>query len=162
MRIAQSGSKYLRRQWDPVYSPYVRRKQEIPRPETKTLPIQVCEDHADPDAGTDRYRTLCIVSDGLLVGFLLFSLLFLGDRISRGQPLNFWPFLFIGLFVVSMGLTTIAFQPNALAKAVNIVGFDLGMQNVMIAFKSPKYQNEFMEANQMTAELVSWILKADS
>jgi hypothetical protein len=61
-----------------------------------------------------------------------------------------------------MGLTTIAFQPNALAKAVNIVGFDLGMQNVMIAFKSPKYQNEFMEANQMTAELVSWILKADS
>jgi hypothetical protein len=162
MRIAQSGSKYLRRQWDPVYSLYVRNRQEIPRPETKTLPVQVCDDHVDPDAGTDRYRTLCIVSDGLLVGFLLFSLLFLGDRISRGQSLTFWPFLFIGLSVIAYLLTMIAFQPNALAKAVEIVGFDVGMQNVMIAFKSSEYRNEFMEVNQMTAELVSWILKADS
>jgi hypothetical protein len=162
MRISRSGSKFLRRQWDPVYSPYVRGRRHIQSPEIKTLPVQVCEDHADPDAGTDRYRTLCIVSDGLLVGFLLFSLLFLGDRISRGQSLTFWPFLFIGLFTIAMGLTTIAFQPNAVARAVDIVGFDPAMQNVMIAFKSSEYRKEFMEANLMTAELVSWILKGDS
>jgi hypothetical protein len=60
-----------------------------------------------------------------------------------------------------MGLTGIAFMPNALARAVRIVGFDAGMQNVMIAFKNPEYRDEFMQENQMTADLVSWILKAD-
>lgn len=140
----------------------MRRGKETPIPETKTLPIWVCEDHADPDAGTDRIQSLCIIVDGLLLGFLFFGLLFVGDSIARGRSISFWPVLFIGLFVVAMVMTVVAFQPNALAKAVEIVGFDLGMRNVMIAFKSSDYRNEFMEANLMTAELVSWILKSGS
>ncbi|MFW9768669.1 MAG: hypothetical protein ACFFF9_16810 [Candidatus Thorarchaeota archaeon] len=162
MRVASSGNKYIRRGRDPIYSPYVRRGKETPIPETKTLPIWVCEDHADPDAGTDRIQSLCIIVDGLLLGFLFFGLLFVGDSIARGRSISFWPVLFIGLFVVAMVMTVVAFQPNALAKAVEIVGFDLGMRNVMIAFKSSDYRNEFMEANLMTAELVSWILKSGS
>jgi hypothetical protein len=31
----------------------------------------------------------------------------------------------------------------------------------MIAFKNSEYRDEFMQENQMTAELVSWILKAE-
>ena len=162
MRVASGGSKYIRTGRDPIYSSYQRQRQETPGIETKVLPIQVCENHADPDAGTDRFQSLCIIIDGLLMGFLLFGLLFIGDSISRGRPISFWPILFVGLFVVAMVMTSIAFQPNALAKAVEIVGFDLGMRNVMIAFKSPEYRNEFMEANLMTAELVSWIMKADN
>ncbi|MGY5865185.1 MAG: hypothetical protein RTV41_11335 [Candidatus Thorarchaeota archaeon] len=162
MRVATSGSKSFRRMRDyTIYSPYGRRGHSPHTPEMKVLPVQVCDDHEDPDAGTDRFQTLCIVVDGLLLGFLFFGLLFLGDRISRGQSLTLWPFLFIGLFVIAMGLTAIAFMPNALARAVRIVGFDAGMQHVMIAFKSAAYRDEFMQENQMTAELVSWIMKAD-
>ncbi len=158
MRVSTSGTIWD----DPEYSPYGRIRHGPRTPETKLLPVQVCDDHEDPDAGTDRFQTLCIVVDGLLLGFLFFGLLFLGDRISRGQSLTLWPFLSIGLFAIAMGLTKIAFMPNALARAVRIVGFDAGMHHVMIAFKSAAYRDEFMQENQMTAELVSWIMKADS
>jgi len=162
MKITSGGVWYLRHERDPTFSPYVRRKNGPQQPEMKVLPVQVCKDHANPDAGTDRYQALCIVVDGLLMGFLFFGLLFIGDSIWRGRPLTFWPFLFIGLFGLAMVLTAVAFMPNALAKAVRIVGFDAGMRNVLISFKSPTYRDEFMKENQMTAELVSWILKADS
>jgi hypothetical protein len=99
--------------------------------------------------------------DGLLLGFLLFGLLFIGDSISRGLQISIWPILIIGLFGLAMVLTKVAFMPNVVAKAVRIVGFDAGMQNVLIAFKSSMYRNEFIQENQMTAELVRWILKAD-
>ena len=157
MKIAR-GTEFT----DPAYSLSVRRKVGPEHPEMQVLRVQVCEDHANPDAGTDRYQTLCILVDGLLVGFLVFGLLFIGDSFWRGRPMSIWPFLVIGLFGLAMILTKVAFMPNAVAKAVRIVGFDAGMQNVLIAFKSPMYRNEFMQENQMTAELVSWILKADS
>lgn len=157
MKIAR-GTEFT----DPAYSLSVRRKVGPQHPEMQVLRVQVCEDHANPDAGTDRYQTLCILVDGLLVGFLVFGLLFIGDSFWRGRPMSIWPFLVIGLFGLAMILTKVAFMPNAVAKAVRIVGFDAGMQNVLIAFKSPMYRNEFMQENQMTAELVSWILKADS
>jgi hypothetical protein len=121
----------------------------------QVLRVQICEDHADPDAGTDRIQTLCILVDGLLLGFLLFGLLFIGDSISRGLPISIWPILTIGLFALAMVLSKVAFVPNAVAKAVRIVGFDAGMQNVLIAFKCPTYRDEFIQENQMTAELVS-------
>jgi hypothetical protein len=158
MRISKSGTI-----WDnPEYIPYVRRRQNSLTPEMKVLLVQVCEDHTDPDAGTDRAQTLCIIVDGLLLGFLLFALLSIGDSFWRGRSMTFWPFLFIGLFALAMSLTKVAFMPNALAKAVRIVGFDAGMLNIMIAFKNSDYRDEFMQENQMTAELVSWILKAES
>ncbi|TET07403.1 MAG: hypothetical protein E3J86_13175 [Candidatus Thorarchaeota archaeon] len=157
MKIAR-GTEFT----DPAYSLSVRRKVGPQHPEMQVLRVQVCEDHANPDAGTDRYQTLCILVDGLLVGFLVFGLLFIGDSFWRRRPMSIWPFLIIGLFGLAMILTKVAFMPNAVAKAVRIVGFDAGMQNVLIAFKSPMYRNEFMQENQMTAELVSWILKAGS
>ncbi|MFX1483496.1 MAG: hypothetical protein ACFFCP_09930 [Promethearchaeota archaeon] len=161
MKIASAGPQYLRPSWDPAYSPYVRRKYGPERPDMRVLPVQVCEDHSTPDAGTDRYQSLCIIVDGLLIGFLFFGILFIGDRISRGQPLTIWPFLFMGLFAIAMVSTAVAFTPNALAKAVRIIGFDTGMRNVLIAFESKTYREEFMRENQMTAELVSWVVKSD-
>ena len=163
IRIVSGGVQYLRREWDPAYTPTLsRRKPVLRQPEMKTLPVQVCEDHANPDAGTDRYQTLCILVDGLLLAFFVFGLLFIGDSFWRGRPLAFWSILSIGLFALAIVLTSVAFKPNAIAKAVRIVGFVGGMQNVLIAFKSPTYRDEFMQENQMTAELVRWILKADS
>jgi len=60
-----------------------------------------------------------------------------------------------------MIMTAIAFRPNALARAVKIIGFDVGMQNILLAFKSDSYRDEFIKENSMHSELVRWILKAD-
>ncbi len=162
MKMAKKSPQYLRRQWNPAYTPYMVGRNAPHNPEMKVFPVQVCEDHANPDAGSDRPQTLCLVVDGFLLGFLIFGLLFMGNQISRGQPISIWPILTIGLFAIAMLLSLVAFMPNALAKAVQIVGFDAGMQNVLIAFKNPVYRVEFMKLNQMTAELVSWIMKADN
>ena len=161
MRIASGGSEYLLRSWDPRYVGGVRGRQSLLSQDMKVLLVQVCRDHTNPDAGSDRSQSLCLVVDGILLGFLIFGLLVLGDTFWRGRLLTIWPILSIGLFVIAMGLTKVAFMPNALARAVRIVGFGPGMQNVMIAFKNSEYRDEFMQENQMTAELVSWILKVD-
>jgi hypothetical protein len=60
-----------------------------------------------------------------------------------------------------MLFTFVAFSPNVLEKAVKIVGFDFGMQNVLLSFKRSDYREQFMNENQMTAELVSWVMRSD-
>ncbi|MHA2351831.1 MAG: hypothetical protein ACXABX_01770 [Candidatus Thorarchaeota archaeon] len=161
MKIAKTGKQSLRRSWDYVYSPYIRRRYGSKPPEMKVLLIQVCEDHAHPDDGTDRYQSLCLILDGFLLAFSILSLLFIGDRIWRADPIPSWTILIISLFGVAMLFTYVAFSPNVLEKAVKIVGFDFGMQNVLLAFKRSDYREQFMNENQMTAELVSWIMRSD-
>ncbi|MFW9797238.1 MAG: hypothetical protein ACFFE2_09370 [Candidatus Thorarchaeota archaeon] len=137
------------------------RRQWNKQHELKVLPIFVCENHSDPDSGTDRYQSLCLIIDGFLLAFVVFSLLMIGDRIARARPISLWSFLYFGLFGFAMLLTIIAFQPNVLEKAVRIIGFDSGMRNVLLAFKRPEYREQFLHENQMYAELVSWIKRAD-
>jgi len=157
MNIAKTGKIPLRPSLD-YLSP---RRQGPQQSELKVLPIQVCENHADPYAGTDRYQSLCILVDGLLLVFAFFSLLVIGDAISRTRAIPFWAFLYIGVFGIALLLTAAAFSPNALEKQVKIIGFDLGMQNILISFKRSDYREQFMDDNQMTAELVSWIIRPD-
>ncbi len=162
MKISKTGKQYLRRSWQYTFSPYSRVKQRTDISDVNVLPIQVCEDHANPDEGTDRYQTLCIIVDGLLMAFVIFSLLIIGDQLSRGLTIDFWPALYISLFGVALLLTAVAFRPNAIEKAVTIIGFDPGIQNVLLSFKHPDYRDQFMRANQMTAELVSWIVRSEN
>lgn len=161
MKIAKTRKQYLRRSWQYPYGPYVRHRYDSQMPEMKVLPIQVCEDHAHPDDGTDRYQSLCLIVDGFLLASLILSLLFIGDRIWRADPIPSWTFLIISLFGIAMLFTFVAFSPNTLEKSVKIVGFDFGMQNVLLAFKRSDYREQFMNENQMTAELVSWIMRSD-
>ncbi len=161
MKITKTGKQYLRRSWQYAYSPYMRFKQRPDISDVKVLTIQVCDDHANPDDGTERYQTLCIIVDGLLIAFVIFSLLIVGDRLARARPIDFWPALYIGLFGVAILLTVMAFRPNAIEKAVTIIGFDPGMQNILLSFKRSDYREQFIDANQMTSELVSWIVRAD-
>jgi hypothetical protein len=121
----------------------------------------VCEDHYYTDESEDRYKTLCLVVDGLAMALMLFALLSLGDSISRSRMISPWVFLFTGIFAVSMIFSAIAFRPNPLARAVRIIGFDAGMQNALLAFKEPSYRNEFVKENPMTSELVTWVMKAE-
>lgn len=161
LKVAKTGKQYLRRSWQYVYSPYTRFRGESKSSEMKVLPIQVCENHANPDDGTDRYQSLCLIVDGLLMAFAIFSVFLIGDSISRSRPIGLWPLLFIGLFGISLFLTLVAFRPNVIEKAVRIIGFDPGMQNVLLAFKRSEYRAQFMDENQMTAELVRWIIRSD-
>ncbi|MFW9962445.1 MAG: hypothetical protein ACFFCX_02715 [Candidatus Sifarchaeia archaeon] len=162
LKIAKTGKQYLRRTWQYAYSPYTRFGYGQQPAEMKVLPIHVCEDHANPDDGTERYQSLCLIVDGFLMAFVAFSLLFIGDRISRSRPIDSWPILYIGLFGIALILTSIAFRPNVVEKAVRIIGFDPGMQNVLLAFNRSDYREQFMHENQMNAELVSWILRSDN
>jgi len=161
MTIVSGRPQYLRRQWDPYYDPRVRRKQGFPQPTLKILPIQVCANHYYTDEGEDRYKSLCLIVDGLAMALMFFGLLFLGDSISRGRAISPWVTIFTTIFAISMIMTAIAFRPNALARAVKIIGFDVGMQNILLAFKSDSYRDEFIKENSMHSELVRWILKAD-
>jgi hypothetical protein len=135
------------------------RRQGVQHSEIKILPIQVCEDHSDPYSGTERYQSLCIIVSSLLLTFVVFSLLVIGDRISRARVIPLWPFFYIGLFGFAVLLSVVAFSPNTLEKAVSIVGFDPGMQNILLSFKRSDYREQFMNENQMTAELVTWIMR---
>ena len=157
MNIAKADKIPLRPSLD-YLSP---RRQVIKKSEFKALPILVCENHSDPYSGTDRYQTLCIIVDGLLMAFVFFSLLVIGDSISRTRSIPSWAYLYIGIFVIALAFTAVAFSPNVLEKQVKIIGFDPGMQNVLIAFKRSDYREQFIDENPMTAELVSWIIRPD-
>ena len=161
MTIVSGRPQYLRREWDPYYDPHVQKKQGSPQSNLKVLPIQVCADHYYSDEGEDRYKSLCLIADGLGMALIFFGLLFLGDSISRGRPISPWVSIFTAFFALFMIITAIVFRPNALARAVKIVGFDAGMQNILLAFKSNSYRDEFIKENSMYSELVRWILKAD-
>ena len=158
MKIAKAGQIPLRPSLD-YMSP---RRQGSPLSELlKVLPIQVCENHADPYAGTDRYQSYCIIIDGLLMACVALSLMVIGDSISRARTIPFWAFLYIGVFGIALMLTVATFSPNALERHVKIIGFDPGMQNILIDFKRADYREQFMDENQMSAELVSWIMRPD-
>ena len=157
MNITKAGKIPLRPSLD-YLSP---RRQGTPQSELKVLPIQVCEIHSDPYSGTDRYQSYCIIVDGILMAFVFFSLLVIGDSISRARTIPFWAFLYIGIFGIAMLLTSVAFRPNALERHVEIIGFDPGRQNVLLAFKRSDYREQLIDDNPMTAELVSWIMRPD-
>jgi hypothetical protein len=160
LKIAKTGKQYNRRTW--LYpSARIHRLVGQQQSEMKVLLVQVCEEHANPDAGTDRYQSLCVAVDGFLLVFVIFSLLIVGDRIARARPIPLWSVFYFGLFGFALVLSLVAFSPNVLERAVGIVGFDPGMQNVLLAFKRPDYRNQFMDENQMTAELVTWIMRLD-
>ena len=160
--LSSTSSNYLNRAWDPRYSTYGRTRQDLPQPKLRVLPIYVCEDHHYTDEGVDRYKSCCFIIDGFAMAFFFFGLMFLGDSFYRGRPIPFWSVAFSAFFAVSMLFTWIAFRPNALQRAVRIVGFDPGMQNILLVFNDKSYREAVIKDNPMTTELVSWIVKPDS
>ena len=162
--LSSGGSTYLNRAWDPRYMPTLSTsaRPSLPTPKLKVLPIYVCENHYHTDEGEDRYKSLCFIVDGLAMAFFVFGLFFLGDSFYRGRPIPFWSMAFSAFFGLSLFLTWIAFRPNALQRAVKIVGCDSGMQNILLVFKNKSYRDLIIQDNPMTSELVSWIVKPGS
>jgi len=159
--LSSRGANYLNRAWDPYYTASARVRRKLPQPKLRILPLYVCEDHYYSDEGAERYKSCCFITDGFAIAFFLFGLMFLGDAFNRGRPIPFWSFVFTAIFGLSMFLTWFAFRPNALERAVQILGFDSGMQNVLVVFKSQSYRETVIQDNPMSSELVSWIVKPE-
>ena len=96
------------------------------------------------------------------MAFFAFGLMMLGDAFHRGRPAPFWSIVFAAFFGLSLLLTWVAFRPNALQRAVQILGFDPGMQNILLVFKSKSYREKVIQDNPMSSELVSWIVRPSS
>ena len=148
--------------WEPSFRAHSRHVRGLPQPDIQALRFFVCEDHYDTDEGEDRYKSFCLIIDGFTMAFFFFGLLFLGDAFSRGRPIPFWSVAFSVLFAISLFASWIAFRPKALQRAVQIVGFDSSMQNVLLAFENKSYQEAVLQENPMTSELISWITKPGS
>ncbi len=148
--------------WEPSFRAHALPIKRIPQPQMRALRFFVCEDHYDTDEGEDRYKSFCLIINGFALAFFFFGLLFLGDAFSRGRPIPFWSVAFSVLLAISLFFSWIAFRPKALQRAVQIVGFDSSMQNVLLAFKDKSYQDAIIQENPMNAELVSWIVKPGS
>jgi len=158
--VVPGKKQYLRPIWDPIYSPTQRRRMGLSLPETRTLLVPVCEDHMYSDEDYCRYRTLCMLADGLSMAMLAFALLTLGGDLWQGQTSDVWVYGVMVLAAVSFIITVTAFRSRPIESAMRIVGFDAGLQNVWLDFKNRGYRDEFLKENPMTAELVSWVLKA--
>ncbi len=157
--IVSGRKQYLRRSWDPYYDPLVRRRQGPSDPKLKILPIYMCDNHFFSDEGQERYKTLCIIVDGFAMAFLFFGLIFIGDSIARQRSISIWSTIFIVFFAMSMLFSWVAFRPNIIERAVRIIGFDSGMQNVILEFSNKDYRDAVIDANPLTSELVSWIVR---
>lgn len=160
--LSSRGQSYLNRTWDPYYTSYGRIRAKLPQPKLRVIPIYVCEDHYHTDTGVERYKSCCFIVDGLAMAFFFFGLLFLGDAFHRGIPIPFWSMAFSAMFALSIFLTWIVFRPNALQRAVQILGFDPGLQNILLVFKDKSYRDMVIQENPMSTELVSWIVKPGS
>jgi hypothetical protein len=96
------------------------------------------------------------------MAFFFFGLLFAGDAFNRGRAIPIWSFVFTAFFGISMVLTWIAFRPNAIQRAVKIIGFDAGLQHILLVFDNEFYREAVIQDNPMTTELVSWIVRYNS
>jgi hypothetical protein len=128
---------------------------------SKILPFPVCEEHNFTHDEQERLRSLCIVVDGFAMAFLLFGLLLAGDALWRGRAVSPISFGVVVFFTVSLLATLYTFRPNALERAVRIVGFDAGMRHILIRFENDQYRDEFVSENPLSSELISWIVRSE-
>ncbi|MHA1769537.1 MAG: hypothetical protein ACTSV3_06745 [Candidatus Thorarchaeota archaeon] len=110
--------------------------------------MPVCSDHHFRHDDSERYRFLCILVDGFAMVFFVFGLMLLGDSLWRGRSPSL---VFVAntiFFCVSVLATWYAFRPNALERAVRIVGMNIGSQNTLIRFENDWYRDVFLEENR--------------
>ena len=144
---------------DAMYTRRVLRPPGYQPPRTKYFMVPVCDEHHYTDEGDYRYKSYCLVFDGIALTMVIFGLLMSGDLLWRGQLPGFWLFIILSIFAIFLALTYVLFQPGPIESAVRVIGFDASLRNVWFEFKNPEYREAFMRENEMHAELVRWIMK---
>ncbi|MHA1637432.1 MAG: hypothetical protein ACTSUB_05400 [Candidatus Thorarchaeota archaeon] len=162
-RITTSPGKqqYLRPHWDPLFGPAARRTHNASH-NSHTFLIHVCDEHYQSDEGDTNYKVMCFVGDGFLSALLLFALLIAGSNLWIGRPIPPYFYSIVGIFLIAIVVTILAFRSGPLNNAVKIIGFDTGCQYVWLKFKRADYRNIVVEENPMHTELVAWVMRGST
>jgi len=128
-------------------------------PEKKSFQLQVCEEHQSADEGYWRMRGITSLILTIVASVSIFVIMFAGADLWAGRELSPWVGSYLLVLSASVLAGIIVFRPNALEASFNIIGFDFDVQYVWLKLKDPQYRNDFISANEMSAELVNWIVK---
>ncbi len=159
MRISTvpGRKQWLRPEWDPMYWSG-KRRFGMSLSQAQTFIVPVCEDHYYGDRSEWRHRLLCVVVDGILMAMFFLAFLIMGSNFWLGRVNPFWVYLVLGVFVVAMALSYLAFKSNQFESAFRIVGFDADLQHVWLKLKNHEYRDALLNENPMSSELVNWII----
>lgn len=127
--------------------------------EKKNFLVQVCDHHNASDEGNYRMRAISSFLLTVVASLSIFVIMFTGADYWAGRGISSWVYSYFFVLAASILVGVIAFRPNALESAVNIIGFDFDVQYVWFKLKDPEYRNKFIAENEMNAELVNWIVK---
>jgi len=152
--------RWLRPHWAPGFYARDRKRLGLTMAEKKSFLIQVCENHHATDDAELRMRAITTFLLTIVASVSIFVIMFAGSDIWAGRGIAPWVYGYFLVLGASTLVGSIAFRPNALESAVNIIGFDFDVQYVWFKLKNPEYRNRFISENEMSAELVNWIVKA--
>ncbi len=120
--------------------------------------VPVCDNHCFSDDSEWRGRTLCMLTNGIMVAVLLFATFLAGGHYWQGRGLPTWyPFL-LALFLMLVIASALMMRDQPLQRAMNIIGFDSEVRYVWLDLRNREYRELFLSENKVNAELVSWIV----
>ncbi|TFH02585.1 MAG: hypothetical protein E4H14_17515 [Candidatus Thorarchaeota archaeon] len=150
---------WLRPHWDPAFYARDRQRLGLTFAEKKSFLIQVCENHHASDDAELRMRSITALLLTIVASVSIFVIMFAGADVWAGRGISPWVQSYFLVLSASFLVGFLAFRPNPLESAVNIIGFDFDVQYVWFKLKDVQYRNKFIEENEMNAELVNWIVK---
>lgn len=151
--------QWLRPYWQMGFTPSQRGRLGLTLEEKKSFLVHVCDDHDYSDNGQWRLRSLMMLILSIIVCLSVFIFIFNVSNVLNGYGLSSWMRSFIVFSIIFLIIGYYAFKPNALEKAIQIVGFDFDVQYVWLHLMNESYRDKFLEVNPMNAELVNWIIK---
>ena len=154
------NKRWLRPHWNPAFYARDRKRLGLTLDEKKVFLIQVCEHHHATDDAEYRFRAITSFLLTVVASISIFVFMFGGADFWAGRGIPNWVYAYFLILSASILIGIIAFRPNALESAVNIIGFDFDVQYVWFRLKDEQYRNKFLAENEMNAELVNWIVKA--
>jgi hypothetical protein len=153
-------NRWLRPEWDPGFYSRDRKRLGLTMAEKKNFRVHVCDHHNASDEGNYRMRAISSFLLTVVASLSIFVIMFTGADYWAGRGISPWVYSYFFVLAASILIGIIAFRPNALESAVNIIGFDFDVQYVWFKLKDPEYRNRFITENEMNAELVNWVVKA--
>jgi hypothetical protein len=128
--------------------------------ETRFFRVPVCADHyVSEDEDNWGHKVFCVVFDFIGIIMVIFALIITNQDLQQGRPVASWALITFVAFVFMILTTRFIFTMNPLESAVQIIGFDKNMMNVLLKFKNIEYRDKFIAENPMSAELVKWITR---
>ncbi|TFG33773.1 hypothetical protein EU527_06800 [Candidatus Thorarchaeota archaeon] len=151
--------QWLRPHWKPGFYASERKRLGLTLEEKKSFQVHICENHYISDDGEWRFRILAMLLISITVSLSIFFFIISGNSIWNGGGINPGIRGYFAILLASIVIGYLAFKPNALESAFQIIGFDFDVQYVWLKLKNPDYRAKLVEDNPLNVELVNWIVK---